>query len=373
MIGEAAGFKYLGVARGLLSSRTVLRSVWLTCVLLVVAPAAAWAQSVPQPAAVIKAEGTVIAAEQKVGQLAAQRAQLTARYQQQLSAIDRLKKQKASWRRDRELNTAQADANDTAKRLTTLDKQLAAARQALLIAKKSAVVAIDAELAAGASGTRAEQLARLRAKLAPPAPAPKKIVIPDAEIDPLADPQELEQQAAALVAVEQQLEAQRKGLDAQHRDLKLVAELRGAHDRASELSMRDDDQPQRGAPRGTGGGREVSADPSLPTAGSPLEGGGAGGGGAGTGGSTNDDAAGESVGGDKLTGGVTFETNVAVALGEVIDRSTIDGLVRASRSGDPKQRAEAAKQARDAVAKRLEQLKKKRAMIEARAKQLRRR
>jgi cell division protein FtsB len=55
----------------------------------------------------------------------------------------------------------------------------------------------------------------------------------------------------------------------------------------------------------------------------------------------------------------------------VIDRSTIDGLVRASRSGDPKQRAEAAKQARDAVAKRLEQLKKKRAMIEARAKQLR--
>jgi hypothetical protein len=55
----------------------------------------------------------------------------------------------------------------------------------------------------------------------------------------------------------------------------------------------------------------------------------------------------------------------------VIDRSPIDGLVRASRSGDPKQRAVAAKLARDAVAKRLDQLKKKRAMIEARAKQLR--
>jgi hypothetical protein len=56
----------------------------------------------------------------------------------------------------------------------------------------------------------------------------------------------------------------------------------------------------------------------------------------------------------------------------VIDRSTIDGMLRAQRSGDPKQRAAAAAQARDAVAKRLELLKKKRAMIEARAKQLRR-
>jgi len=46
-------------------------------------------------------------------------------------------------------------------------------------------------------------------------------------------------------------------------------------------------------------------------------------------------------------------------------------MLRAQRSGDPKQRAEAAARARDAVAKRLELLKKKRAMIEARAKQLR--
>ena len=66
----------------------------------------------------------------------------------------------------------------------------------------------------------------------------------------------------------------------------------------------------------------------------------------------------------------SFESS-AVALGEVIDRSTIDGMLRASRSGDPKQRAEAAAPARDAVAKRLELLKKKRAMIEARAKKLR--
>jgi hypothetical protein len=341
----------------------------------VVAPAIATAQTAPSAAQVDKARTSVAAAEQKVGQLAAQRSQLTARYQQQLAAIDRLKKQKASWRRDRELNSAQADANDTAKRLTSLDKQLVAAQQALVTSKRAVVVAIDVELAAGAAGTRAQQLAALRAKLAPAAPAPKKIVIPDAEIDPLADPQELEQQAAALAAVEKQLDAQRKGLDEQQKDLTLVAELRSAHERAGELSTRDDDQPQRGAPRG---GRDNTASEQAPTAGA-SSGGASGGAGAGSGagGGNGDDASGgggESFGGDKLTGATsttTFETSAAVALGEVIDRSTIDGLVRASRSGDPKQRAEAAKQARDAVAKRLEQLKKKRVMIEARAKQLR--
>lgn len=341
----------------------MLRNLWLTCVLVTVAPAAAWAQSAPAAAQVEKAQTTVATAEQRLAMLAAQRTQLTARYQQQLSAVDRLKKQKASWRRDRELNGAQADANDTAKRLTSLDAQLAKAQQALLVARKSVVVAIDSELAAGAAGARAEQLAKLRNRFAPPAPAPKRIVIPDAEIDPLADPQELEQQAAALAAVEKQLEAQRKGLDTQHKDLELVAELRQAHDRAGEMSTRDDDQPQRGA-RSGGGSRETStqADSPAPNAG------GAGNGG--TGGGGQEDTGG-SFGGDKLTGSPSFETSAATVLGEVIDRSTIDGLVRASRSGDPKQRAEAARLARDAVAKRLEQLKKKRAEIEARAKKLR--
>lgn len=351
------------MAQGVLSQCPVLRSVWLICVLAVVAPATSWAQ--PAAAQVEKAQGSVVAAEQRVSSLVVQRATLTARYQQQLSAVDRLKQQKASWRRDRQLNSAQADANDTAKRLTSIDKQLAVAQQSLLVARRRVVAAIDAELSAGAAGARAQQLARLRARLAPPAPAPKKIVIPDAEIDPLADPQELEQQATALAAVERQLEAQRKGLDAQHKDLTLVAELRSAHDRAGELSTRDDDQPQRGAPRS--GAREVSAEADQAPA--PQSGG--------AGSSGNDDAsggsgggAGESIVGDKVST-TTFETSAAVALGEVIDRSTIDGLVRASRSGNPKQRAEAAKQARDAVARRLEQLKKKRAMIEARARQLR--
>lgn len=359
----------------------VLRSFWLTVALAMAVPAVGRAQSAPSPGSVApapaivnKAQAQVATADAKVTQLLGQRGQLTARYQQQLAAIDRLKKQKASWRRDRELNTAQADANDTAKRLTALDTQLQTARKTQVSARAAAVRAIDAEMKAGATGARANQLADLRAKLAPPMPAAKKIVIPDAEIDPLADPQELEQQAAAIAAVEKQLEAQRKGLDVQHKDLALVAELRGAHERAGELATRDDDNPQRGGSRNSSTSGSRSAEASGGDSASPQSGGagaGAGGGSGATPPPSNEDAGGGLVGGDKLTTGGSFETNVAVALGEVIDRSTIDGLVRASKSGDPKQRAEAAKQARDAVAKRLEQLRKKRQEIEARAKQLR--
>ena len=204
--------------------------------------------------------------------------------------------------------------------------------------------------------------------------APKKIVIPDAEIDPLADPEELDRQAAAIAAAEKQLEAQRKGLDQQHNDLKLVAEVRSAHDRAGELATRDDDQPHRGAPRGSSRGDAegvTAGSPSNDSAGGST-GGGAGNGSGGGGGTTTDPTPGESFGDTKTGATSTFESGVAVALGEVIDKTTIEGMLRASRSGDPKQRAEAARQARDAVAKRLELLKKKRAMIEARAKQLRR-
>jgi hypothetical protein len=339
-----------------------------------VASATAWAQPAqPSPAAVDRAQVTAKSADQKLAELSAQRVQLRRQYDEQLNAIDRLKKQKASWRRDRELNKAQADANDTAKRLTALDNQVKLAQQNAAKAKTAVVVAIDAELGAGATGARAQQLAKLRGQLAPATPAPKKIVIPDAEIDPLADPDELARQAQAIADVERQLDAQRKGLDQQEQDLRHLAEVRSAHERAGELAIRDDDQPQRGAQRSTHSGGE--ADTLSPTAGGSS---GGAGGGAGSGSGAGDTSGGgggtttgNDFGGGKLVGSSTFESSAAVALGEVIDKSTIEGMLRASRSGDPKQRAEAARMAREAVAKRLEQLRKKRAMIEARANQLR--
>ena len=349
----------------------MLRSLWLTGALLV-ASATAWAQPAQTPsvqsatsaAMVQQAQQSAKAAEQKLVQLNNQRVELRRFHEEQLTAIDRLKKQKASWRRDRELNKAYADANDTAKRLTAIDSQLKTAQAAVGKARNAVVIAIDAELAAGATGARAAQLTKLRAQLVPATPAPKKIVIPNAEIDLLSDAEELERQAAAIAAVERQLESQRKGLDQQHKDLKLVAELRSAHDRAGELSTRDDDQPHRGAARPSGRGDEAA------TAGAPQESGGGAGSGAQGGGTTDSSTGGDNFGSDKHVTS-SFESS-AIALGEVIDKSTIEGMLRMSRSSDPKQRAEAARMARDAVAKRLEQLKKKRADIEKRAKQLRR-
>jgi hypothetical protein len=334
---------------------------------LSVASATAWAQPAQTPASatsaamVQQAQQNQRAAEQKLVQLGNQRVEQRRVHEEQLTAIDRLKKQKASWRRDRELNKAYADANDTAKRLTAIDNQIKVAQAAVAKARGAVVMAIDAELGAGATGARAEQLAKLRAQLSPATPAPKKIVIPNAEIDLLSDAEELERQAAAIAAVERQLELQRKGLDQQHKDLKLVAELRSAHDRAGELSTRDDDQPHRGAQRPSGRSDEAA------TAGAPQESGG----GAGSGAQSGDSSTGgDTFGSDKHVTS-SFESS-AIALGEAIDKSTIEGMLRLSRSSDPKQRAEAARMARDAVAKRLEQLKAKRKAIENRAKQLKR-
>jgi hypothetical protein len=365
---DTADPKDLDVARSLLCNGFVLRCLWLTFALSV-ASAPAWAQSAPtaQPAVVDKAAQTTAAAEKKVTTLTAQRAQLTTKLAQQVATSDTLKKQKASWRRDRELKSALAASNDTATKLTALDKQLAAAKKALAAARQAEVAAIDAELKAGPPPARVDQLNKLRAQLAPAPIAPKKIVIPDAEIDPLADPEDLERQAAAIAAAEKALEQQHTSLDKQHTDLVAMANLRSAHERAGEMFTRDDDTPHRNAPRGgtgRGGNQEVAGAPESGDDASPSSGGNGSGSTTGTGGG--------STGGDLFDGTkTTFESTAAVALGEVIDRSTIDGMLRAQRSGDPKQRAAAAAQARDAVQKRLELLKKKRAMIEKRAKALR--
>jgi hypothetical protein len=352
--------------------------LWLTFV-LAIAPAVAWADS----AATDRAQATETAAEQKAGALGTQRAQVMQQFQHQTDAIDRLKKEKASWRRDRELRSALADSADTANQLAALDKQLAAAREAVAKARVQLAQAIDAELAAGATGPRAQMLTKMRAQLGSQTKAPKKIVIPDAEIDPLADPEDLDKQAADLKHAEQELAHEVAGLDVQAKELAEVADLRKHHERAIDMSRRDDDQPFRTAQRST----EDHANPGLQTPsgnGAGAPGGGAGGAGGttgtqGGGGAGSGSGAGSSSGGganDSLFGGDrgssgAFEAEATVVLADVLDHATIDGMTRASRSGDPAQRAEAAKRARDAVKTRLDQLAKKRAAVESRAKSLR--
>ena len=335
----------------------MLRSLYLTLV-LTMAPAIAWGQSVQQTQA---AQQKVRSDEQNVGRLGAQRSTVAQRYQDQLAAVDRLKKQKASWRRDRELRQTLADSADTANQLSALNTQLATAARALVQARNELVAAIDREKPT-AAGPRVAELDKLRTQVtATIGPAPKKIVLPDAEVDPLADPEELDQQAQAIAETEQQLANQVAGLDAQAAELAHVADLRKHNERAKDLMLAEDDQPHRNVQHSSGGDRGDSLSPS-PTNGA------AGGAGAGQGGTTG----GNDTGGNfNNNSGTSFETEATFVLGEVIDRTTIDGLTRAQRSGDPAKRAEAARSARDAVKQRLDQLAKKRAQIEARAKQLR--
>jgi hypothetical protein len=366
-------------------SEPVVARFWLALA-LVTAPAVAWAQGAPAPvvatnpsAATDAALAATSAAQRQVAQVAGERGQIAQRYQEQLASIDRLKKERPSWRRDRELRDHLSESNETATQLAAVTARLTAAQGALGRARRTAVAAIDAELASGA-GARAGRLRQIRAGLAPAAtPAPERIVVPDGTVDPLADPDELDAQAAALRASERQLQAQIAGLDIEAQDLVSVDELRKQHQRAMELGLRDDDQPQRASAATHTAGASSGASAPAPGIGSPT-GGGGGAGGGGAGGGSGAGGGGQTTnlpptnGDSSPTGDRAAPTDLdtaAVVLGDVVDRATIEGLVRASRSNDPRERAAAARRARDAVAARLEQIRKMRAQIEARARELR--
>ena len=91
-------------------------SRWLIMLVLTVAPATVLAQPA-RPAATAKAQDDLRSVERRVVQLTAAHNVLATQYAAQLEAIDRLKKQRKSWRQERELRTALSDANDTAIKL----------------------------------------------------------------------------------------------------------------------------------------------------------------------------------------------------------------------------------------------------------------
>jgi hypothetical protein len=336
----------------------MFRSLFVLALLVV--SATTWAQPAPTTD---KAQESETAAERKVAQLVARQKTLAQHFQDELAAVDQLKKQRPSWRRDRELNDSQAESAETAKQLEAATREVTAAQATLTTAQRTLVAAIDAELAAGASGARAQKLTSLRGQLAPKVgPAAHKIVIPDVDLD--ADPEDLDQQAAALRESEAQLSGQVAGLEAQGKELDRVAVLRRQHERAGELGTRDDDQSHRNPAHSTSGGAVTGADGTGTGAGSPAPtntGGGA---------PPPGNPGGAGLFGDHGSSS-GFESEASVVLKDVVDGPTIDGLNRAQRSGDPGQRAVAVKKTRDAVAARLERLRKTRAEVEARAKSLR--
>lgn len=314
---------------------------WLLVLAVTVASSTASAESRPsvQPAsqATTEAEAAAKQAEHQVAQATMYRATLAKRYKDELERIDHLKNQRASWRRDRELRDNLSESLETANQLSAATHELDRATTALERARRSYLAAVDAELGAGPAPARQQQLARARAQLAPQVNvAPRRIVIPDFDIDPLADPEELDQRAAELRATEEELGRQLTGLKTQAEELDHLVVLRKQHERAGDLFNRDDDEPHRttvrpGDTEDPGGGRNPSGGPGSPN----------------------------------------FENFVPIVLVDVIDASTINSVAAAQRSGDPAQRAAAAHQAHDAVARRLDEVKKHRLEFEARAKQLR--
>ncbi len=324
----------------------------MIALVLAMASATAVAQPGPGPAPVAtgRAQDTERTLEAEVRRLTTHWTQLTSSYRRQLEAIDRLKKQRSSWRQQRALKDQLASANDTAKQLASASAELTLANTRLATARRTLLAAIDAEMAAGATGPRAAELTRVRARLAPAVTKARvaRIVLPELEVDPLADPEELEEQGRALADSEAQLRSQIADLERQTTQLEQVARLRSQHERAGDLARRDDDQPQRSASQGTRtlGSGTAAEGASAPEVGAPPSDGG--------------DGTGLGTG----VGGGRFEAEATIVLAEVVDATTIESLTRAQRSGDPAQRAAAARRARDAVAARLAQLQKKRAEIQ---------
>ncbi|MEO8699293.1 MAG: hypothetical protein ABI867_04590 [Kofleriaceae bacterium] len=319
---------------------------WVLVLMLAVVATATPAEA-QSADATTQAYNTAQALERQVGQLGTRRSGLWTRWQDELHTVDRLKNSPRSWRRDSELRDALSEADGVGKQLEGVTGELAKAQSQLAAARRALVAAIDRELAANPSVPRRAQLDKARAQVAPQSRKAHRIVLPDMQIDPLADPEELDQQATAFRESESELQAQIKGLESQASELERVAILRKQHERTKEMDSREDNSSRKNTTSSGQGGRgsteTLNDSPAPPAdAGSPMP----------------------------STGG-SFESDATVTLSDVVDTSTIDSLRSAQRSGDPGKRAAAAKQARDAVAKKLDQLRIKRKQIEDRARTLR--
>ncbi len=291
-----------------------------------------------------RARAAAAASERRVAALKAQKQRIRGVYQQQLAEIDRLKKQPASWRRDRQVRAKLAESLSTARDLRSAERRLRTAEQRLKARQRALVRTIDAELAGAPPRERPAELLRLRRDvmraLRPPA---RPIVLPELELDPLADPEELEHQAALIAQAERDLAEELGHLDERARRFERMARLRETRRRAAELGALDDDGPRRFTGRGEG--PAASSDSSAPP---------------------SDDAEG---GGER---GESGASNPAFILSEVIDEATLAALRRAERSADPEVKARAARRARAEVSSRIEGLRQRRQELEARARELER-
>ena len=293
------------------------------------------------------AAARLASAQKREASLVRKMADLRRTYNQQLGEVDKLKKSRASWRRDRKLREQKARSQKTALALESADAQLRAQRVLVTRERKATARAVERELALSPSAVRKRFLAGVLKNARRGLTAkPKKISMPDLEFDAFADPEELMEQIALIERAEAKLAQEEESLERRESHYSHMAALRSKRDRAEELVAFDNDNVRRSTGRtGNGNSRQSEDDQAS--------------------GDASGGALSEAPGAPPEAGndsGPSFEAS-SVVLSDVVDSGTQDALRRAHRSSSPRTKAEAAKRAHGQVQERLRRLRASKARI----------
>ncbi len=290
-----------------------------------------------------RAQSKLLAAKQVERTLSRNKQNLRGTYNKQLSEVDRLKRSRASWRRDRQLREQKARSQKTASALQLLDRRIRSQKLSVVQAKKSLSTAIANELAHNPTSVRRSQLSKTLATLGVRRRAsPRKITMPDLELDELADAEELLTQIALIEQAQAKLNKQESSLGKRANHYAYMDTLRRKRQRAGELGAFDDTGVRRSIGRiGTETGRN---------SGTGFEGDASGG----QSPPSNDEAPGAPLAGE-TPGGNDFAA-ASVVLSDVVDAQTQNALRQAQRSTSPRTKAQAAKRAQSQVKKQLNEL-----------------
>ena len=314
-----------------------------------------------------RAVSAVFASERTRRRLLSEKTRLRGIYNQQLAEVDRLKRGRASWRRERQLKTQKAKSQTTAVQLAHTDVQLRKVDRQLRTLRTRMIKAIDKELAMTPSAQRTARLRKWRSGARGQIrKRVKKIVLPDARLDELADPEELLEQIALIEQVEAELAREERTLARRANRYASMDALRRKRMRARDMAALDDDFVRRstgrsvdsagkdgrnsGASQGGGLSDGLGAEADVDDVPSPPE---------------SSDFGAES---EPDPGGLQTSSLV---LADVVDASTVDALKRADQSSNPATKLRVANQARKQLLERMKNLRLGRERIERHLRQLR--
>ncbi len=322
-----------------------------------VASQAQIAQATSERAATDRVAAQVVSAEARGEILIRRKTGLLGVYETQLKEVDRLKRRRASWRRDRLLRQQMANSHKTARELASIDRQLRKLTKRIRGLRGKLIAAVGSELGKSPARQRRQRLISWRARARRfLRPRSKKIVLPDSSVDPLADPEDLEEQAAQLAQTEKRLAREMSNLRRRADRFRRMDRLRRLRARAAQLRRMDNNRPRRVTGRlstgrdGSGAG-PASVGTQDTNEGSPSPG--------------SDDGFNADPSLD--------ESNPVVVLANVVNGRALNALRRAQTSSDPLVKARAAERARKQVVSRLKRLRQQRKLIIKRARTLKRR